>query len=71
VVIGSGIGGMASAALFAKTGHHVTVLEMNDSQIGGHGRLLTLDGMKYSMGPQYVWEFNDGERGDRFLSFLG
>ncbi|HPS59525.1 MAG TPA: NAD(P)-binding protein [Spirochaetota bacterium] len=71
VVIGSGIGGMASAALFAKIGHHVSVLEMNDSQIGGHGRCLTLDGMKYSMGPQYVWEFNEGERGDRFLKFLG
>jgi len=71
VVIGSGIGGMASAALFAKIGHHVSVLEMNESQIGGHGRWLTCQGMNYSMGPQYVWEFNKGERGDRFLDFLG
>ena len=26
--------------------------------------------MKYSMGPQYVWEFGDGMIGDRFLRFL-
>ena len=29
VVIGSGIGGMASGALFAKLGHRVTVLEQH------------------------------------------
>ncbi|HOP65273.1 MAG TPA: NAD(P)/FAD-dependent oxidoreductase [Spirochaetota bacterium] len=71
VVIGSGIGGMASAALFARAGHIVTVLEMNGEHIGGHGRWLTFQGIKFSMGPQYVWEFNEGERGDRFLQFLG
>jgi all-trans-retinol 13,14-reductase len=71
VVVGSGIGGMASAALFAKIGHHVRVLEMNRTHIGGHGRCLSLDGMKYSMGPQYLWEFGPGKMGARFLSFLG
>ena len=59
VIIGSGIGGLASAALFAKIGHRVNVLEMNESHIGGHGWWLTLQGIKYSMGPQYVWEFNE------------
>jgi len=54
VVIGSGIGGMASAALFSKTGHRVTVLEMNNELIGGHARWLTIGGIKFSMGPQYV-----------------
>ncbi len=71
VVIGSGIGGMASAALFAKIGHKVNVLEMNKELIGGHGRCPTYGGMRYSMGPQYVWEFGDGMLGDRFLQFLG
>jgi len=71
VVIGSGIGGLASGALFAKAGHHVTVLESNKELIGGHGRCLTFDRIKYSMGPQYVWEFGDGMIGDRFLKFLG
>ena len=71
VVIGSGIGGMASGALFAKAGHRVTVLEQNPALIGGHGRCLAVNGMRYSMGPQYVWEFGEGQLGDRFLTFLG
>lgn len=70
VVVGSGIGGMASGALFAKVGHKVTVLELNKELIGGHGRCLTFNGLRYSMGPQYVWEFGDGQIGDRFLRFL-
>lgn len=71
VVIGSGIGGMASGALFARIGHRVTVLERNPTLIGGHGRCLNLNGMRFSMGPQYVWEFGDGRMGDRFIEFLG
>lgn len=71
VVVGSGIGGMASGALFAKIGHPVTVLELNPALIGGHGRCLTFGGIRFSMGPQYVWEFGDGQIGDRFLQFLG
>lgn len=71
VVIGSGIGGMASGALFAKQGHRVTVLEMHKELIGGHGRCLTFEGMSFSMGPQYVWEFGEGRLGDRFLKYLG
>lgn len=70
VVVGSGIGGMASGALFARIGHHVTVLERHPELIGGHGRCLTFGGLRYSMGPQYVWEFGDGRLGDRFLEFL-
>ena len=71
VVIGSGIGGMASAALFARLGHQVHVLESNPELIGGHARWLTFGGINFSMGPQYVWEFGEGELGNRFLRFLG
>lgn len=70
VIVGSGIGGMAAGALFAKTGYHVTVLEANDHYIGGHGRCLRINGMRYSMGPQYVWDFEEGAVGDRFMRFL-
>ncbi len=71
VVVGSGIGGMASAALFARAGYRVTVLEANEDYIGGHGRCLRVGNMRFSMGPQYVWEFGDGETGGRFLEYLG
>lgn len=71
VVIGSGIGGMASGALFAKHGHEVNVLEMNKEYIGGHGRCLKINGLSFSMGPQYVWEFGKGQTGDRFLEYTG
>jgi len=70
VVIGSGIGGMASGALFAKLGHQVTVLEQNPELIGGHGRCLNINGLRFSMGPQYVWDFGEGGLGDRFMQFL-
>ncbi len=71
LVIGSGIGGMAAGALFARIGHHVTVLEQNTDHIGGHGRCPIFGGLRFSMGPQYVWEFGEGRLGDRFLQFLG
>lgn len=70
-VIGSGIGGMASAALLAKKGCSVRVLEQHPSFIGGHGRCRTIGGLSFSMGPQYVWQFGKGQLGDRFMRFLG
>ena len=70
VIVGSGIGGMAAGALFAKSGYSVTVLEANGQTIGGHGRCLTFGGIRFSMGPQYVWDFGEGQTGDRFMRFL-
>jgi len=70
IVVGSGIGGLASGALFASIGHHVTVLELNKKLIGGHGRCQIFNNMPYSMGPQYVWKFGEQMLGDRFLKFL-
>ncbi len=70
VVIGSGIGGMATGALLAKAGYEVSVLEQNPTLIGGHGRCRTIRGLSFSMGPQYVWNFGKDQIGDRFMRFL-
>jgi phytoene desaturase len=52
VVIGSGVGGLASAALLAKDGYSVTVIEKNE-QPGGRASLLERDGFCFDMGPSW------------------
>ena len=52
LVIGAGVGGLASAALLAREGFGVTVLEKNDS-IGGRARLWKKDGFTFDMGPSW------------------
>lgn len=52
VVIGSGVGGLASAALLAKDGYQVTLLEKNE-QLGGRASLLVKDGFSFDMGPSW------------------
>ena len=51
-VIGAGIGGLASAALLAKDGWNVTVLEKN-SQVGGRARIWEEKGFRFDMGPSW------------------
>jgi phytoene desaturase len=52
IVIGSGTGGLASAALLAKDNYQVTVLEKNE-QVGGRASLLLKDGFAFDMGPSW------------------
>ena len=52
IVIGSGIGGLATACLLAKKGYAVTVLEKNDS-IGGRARVYSEQGFVFDMGPSW------------------
>ncbi|MBN1281194.1 MAG: phytoene desaturase, partial [Candidatus Thermoplasmatota archaeon] len=52
IVIGAGFGGMAAAALLAKDGHHVTVLEKND-QPGGRAIVYKEKGFVFDMGPSW------------------
>ncbi|MFN8286588.1 MAG: phytoene desaturase family protein [Chitinophagales bacterium] len=54
IVIGSGFAGLTSAALMAKEGHKVTVLEKND-QAGGRARVWEKDGFMFDMGPSWYW----------------
>jgi phytoene desaturase len=53
VVIGAGISGLATAALLAKAGHKVTVLEGSD-WIGGKSKRIVVDGQRMDTGPALV-----------------
>ncbi len=60
VVIGGGIGGLASAALLGRAGYGVTLLEASD-HLGGKSRRIALDGRRIDTGPSLltfpgVWE---------------
>ncbi len=52
VVIGAGFGGLAAAALLAKKGFKVTLLEKNE-QPGGRARVLREQGFVFDMGPSW------------------
>ena len=52
IVVGGGFGGLAAAALLAKSGWEVTVLEKNDSP-GGRARLWVEKGYQFDMGPSW------------------
>ena len=60
LVIGAGIGGIATAARLAKNGFEVTVLEKNDKP-GGRCNQIVRDGHRFDIGPTLflmpeVWE---------------
>jgi phytoene desaturase len=52
IVVGAGIGGLATASSLAHSGWDVTVLEKN-SQVGGRARLWETDGFRFDMGPSW------------------
>lgn len=53
IVIGAGLGGLAAAALLARAGHDVTVLERN-SWVGGKSRRIDVAGQRIDTGPSLV-----------------
>jgi len=53
IVIGAGLGGLASAALLARAGHDVTVVEAN-SWVGGKSRRIDVAGQRIDTGPSLV-----------------
>lgn len=67
VVIGSGFGGLTSAALLAKEGFDVTVLEKNESH-GGRARVWEEQGFVFDMGPSW---YLMPEVFDRFFALFG
>lgn len=52
VVIGGGIAGLATAALLAKEGHAVTVLERGN-RVGGRAGTVSRDGFRFDTGPSW------------------
>ena len=52
VVIGGGVGGLATAALLAREGHRVTLLEKRD-QVGGRAGSWEQDGVRFDTGPSW------------------
>ena len=52
IIIGGGYGGLASAAMFAKAGYDVTVVEKNQ-QLGGRAGQLRQDGFRFDTGPSW------------------
>ncbi len=67
IVIGAGIAGLATAALLAKSGMKVTVLESRDS-IGGRAHLWEKDGFKFDMGPSW---YLMPDAFDQFFKLMG
>jgi phytoene desaturase len=54
VVVGGGIGGLATAALLARGGAEVTLLERHD-RVGGRTGTLELDGFRFDTGPSWYF----------------
>ena len=52
VVIGAGFGGLAAAALLAKDGHEVTLVEKNN-YLGGRAKVTKTKGFTFDMGPSW------------------
>lgn len=67
IIIGAGIGGLATAALLAKDGYRVTVLEKNE-QLGGRACVLKKKGFTFDMGPSW---YLMPEVFDRFFAQFG
>jgi phytoene desaturase len=67
VIIGGGIAGLASAALLARAGHQVTVLEKN-AQLGGRAGVWEKDGFRFDTGPSW---YLMPEVFDHFYRLLG
>ena len=74
IVIGAGIGGIATAARLAKNGYNVTVLEKNETP-GGRCNQILQDGHRFDIGPTLflmpeVWEETFASLGEKMSDHL-
>ena len=74
LIIGAGIGGIATAARLAKNGYDVTVLEKNETP-GGRCNQIVRDGHRFDIGPTLflmpeVWEETFASLGESMMDHL-
>lgn len=74
LVIGAGIGGIATAARLAKNGYEVTVLEKNNNA-GGRCNQIIQDGHRFDIGPTLflmpeVWEETFASLGEKMSDHI-
>lgn len=67
VVVGGGVAGLATAALLAREGHDVTLLERN-ARLGGRAGTLAREGFRFDTGPSW---FLMPSVFEHFFSLLG
>ena len=67
IVIGGGISGLATAALLAREGHKVTLLEQH-AEVGGRAGVWERDGFRFDTGPSW---YLMPEVFDHFFRLLG
>ncbi|AZA52426.1 phytoene desaturase family protein [Chryseobacterium sp. G0201] len=70
LVIGSGLGGLASALILAKEGLKVCVLEKNN-QYGGNLQTFSRDKLIFDTGVHYLGGLSKGQNLHQFFSYLG
>jgi len=70
VIIGSGLGGLVSALIFAKEGYKVCVLEKNN-QFGGNLQTFVRDKSIFDTGVHYIGGLAEGENLHQYFKYLG
>ena len=70
VIVGSGLGGLVSALIFAKEGYKVCVLEKNN-QFGGNLQTFVRDKSIFDTGVHYIGGLAEGENLHQYFKYLG
>jgi all-trans-retinol 13,14-reductase len=70
VIIGSGLGGLASGVMLAKEGYKVCILEMN-KQIGGALQVYSREKVIFDSGVHYVGGLEKGQNTYQVFKYLG
>ena len=70
VIVGSGLGGLASGIILAKEGYSVCVLEKN-SQFGGNLQTFVRDKTIFDTGIHYIGGLSEGQNLNKYFKYLG